>query len=252
MFLLEYEGTSFQGWQRQLGATRTVQGTLEAAISDLLAQDILVTGAGRTDSGAHAQGQVASAEFDFEQGPVALRRAINARLPEDLRILRCGSVSREFHPRKDSLEKHYRYRVWNGPEQAPLLRRYVYHVPFSLSLSPMRKAASSWLGKQDFKSFETAGSFPASTVRTLKSLKIAGRSGKEICFDIRGDGFLRHMVRNMVGTLLLVGSGRLHPARAKEILLACDRTVAGPAAPAKGLVLVSVDYGKRCFLESLA
>ena len=252
MFVLEYDGTDFQGWQRQRRSSRTIQGTLEAAISDLIGREIVVTGAGRTDSGVHAQGQVASAEFDFKYDTSVLRRAVNARLPDDLRVLECDSVSKSFHPRKDAVEKHYRYRVWNGSELSPLVRRFVYHVPIPLGISPMRQAAVRWLGRHDFKSFETTGSFPATTERTLRSFEIRGRPGQEICFEIRGDGFLRHMIRNMIGTLILIGLGRRPSSEAERVLLARDRSAAGPAAPAKGLVLMSVYYGNLCLLESLA
>lgn len=242
-FTLEYDGTDFEGWQRQREPKRTVQGTFEAALSRLTRREVRVTGAGRTDAGAHALAQVATAEAETPLDPQTLQRALNAGLPDDLRIVACSEAPPGFHPRRDAQGKHYRYRVWNRREAAPLLRRVTHHVPYPLALPPMREAASHWLGTHDFKSFETAGSAPESTVRTLQSLEITGENGGELRFDVRGNGFLRHMVRNLVGTLIEIGAGRRKAAEAKPILAARDRSAAGAAAPAKGLVLVSVDYG---------
>jgi len=242
-FTLEYDGTDFGGWQRQREPRRTVQGSLEAALSRLVRQEVRVTGAGRTDAGAHALAQVATAHVETSLEPENLQRALNAGLPDDLRIVACAEAAPGFHPRRDALGKHYRYRVWNHREAAPLLRRVTHHVPYPLALPPMREAASHWLGSHDFKSFETAGSAPESTVRTLQSLDITGEISGELRFDVSGNGFLRRMVRNLVGTLIEIGAGRREAADAKLVLAARDRRSAGVAAPAKGLVLVSVDYG---------
>ncbi len=203
-----------------------------------------MTGAGRTDAGVHALAQVAAIELSSELPPETLLRAANARLPEDLRVLACEGAPPSFHPIRDATGKHYRYRVWNGREARPLLRRVTHHVPYPLQLPPMRAAAAAWVGRHDFKSFETLGSEPETTVRTLEALEIAGESGGEIRFEVRGDGFLRHMVRNLVGTLIEIGAGRREAASAKAILAARDRSAAGATAPAHGLTLVSVDYGK--------
>lgn len=241
-FELAYDGTDFAGWQRQRGDTRTVQGTLEAAFAELAGQPVAVTGAGRTDAGVHAERQVATAEFATDLSPDRVRRALNARLPGDLRLLRCSEAPPGFHPRTQARAKLYRYRVWNGPDPQPLLRRCTYHVMGRLDLGAMRQAAAVFVGRHDFKSFETTGSDPGGTVRILEALEISGLPGRELQFEAYGNGFLRHMVRNLVGTLLEFGLGKRRPEHAPDILAARDRAAAGPTAPAKGLVLVRIDY----------
>jgi tRNA pseudouridine38-40 synthase len=168
---------------------------------------------------------------------------LNARLPEDLRVLRCSEAPTGFHPRTHARAKLYRYRVWNGADSNPLLRRCTHHVIGRLDLAAMRRGAEAFIGRHDFKSFETAGSDPGGTVRTLAALEISGTPGRELRFEAYGDGFLRHMVRILVGTLLEFGLGKRAPEEAAGVLAARDRAAAGPTAPAKGLVLVRIDYG---------
>ncbi len=240
---IAYDGTDFAGWQRQAGPARTIQGSLEDALTELAGCAVAVQGAGRTDAGVHAEGQVAAADLETPLAPETLRRALNARLPGDVRVHHCCEVPPGFHPRRDAVGKLYRYRIWNGPDPHPLLRRTTYHVARPLHLDRMRWAAAAWVGRNDFQSFATAGSDPGTTVRRLSALEISGRPGAEVRVEAYGDGFLRHMVRNLVGTLLEFGLGKREPAEARGILEARDRGAAGATAPAKGLLLVRIDYG---------
>lgn len=238
---LEYDGSDFRGWQVQSGGARTVQGTLEAAASDLFGRAVAVAGAGRTDAGVHAEGQVASLAVETELAPEAVRRALNARLPEDLVVRACAAVPDAFDPRRDARSKLYCYAVWNGPERSPLRRRRFHHVPGRLDRDAMAKAARAFEGTHDFASLQSAGSDVEGTVRTVTRCEIEA-TGPEIRLWVEGTGFLRHMVRALAGTLLEVGQGRRTPDSVPALLAAADRSAAGPTAPAAGLTLVAVRY----------
>jgi tRNA pseudouridine38-40 synthase len=239
--VVEYDGTDFEGWQRQPGA-RTVQGALEAAFLQVTGVTTDVHGAGRTDTGVHAEGQVAHARVETRLAAEALRRALNGVLPRDVAVPALEVAPDAFHARRGARSKLYRYRLWTGATRSPLRERTALWVRAPRDLAAMRSFAGGLVGRHDFTSFQAAGSSAPSTVRTLSRCEILGRWGGDVAVELEGDGFLRHMVRNVVGTLLEVGRGRLDAAGASALLAARDRRLAGPTAPARGLCLVRVDY----------
>jgi len=240
--ILEYDGSDFAGWQTQAEGQRTVQGTLSAALAEIALGPVRVVGAGRTDAGVHAEGQVAAATLETRLDAATLGRALDAKLPGDVAVVACALARDGFDPRREATGKLYRYAVWNAPRASPLRRRRAHHVALRLDVAAMREAAASLVGRHDFASFQAAGSRVSATVRTLARVEVAGDPGAEIHFALEGDGFLRHMVRNVVGTLLEVGLGRRGPGSMSSLLAARDRSQAGPTAPACGLTLVRVDY----------
>ena len=245
--LIEYDGTEFEGWQEQPGEHRTIQGCLRSALTQLArgSQTVALVGAGRTDAGVHARGQVAHATLDTRLTPVELWPALNALLPSDIAGRGLAPESPEFHARRDARGKRYRYRLWTKPVRAPLLGRFVHHLPVRLDLAAMRSAARAFEGRHDFLSLCAAGSRPTSTVRALSRVALAEAGEGELVIEVDGDGFLRHMVRNLVGTLLEVGQGRREADSIPELIAGRERSAAGPTAPARGLELVCVDYGRR-------
>jgi tRNA pseudouridine38-40 synthase len=242
---LEYDGSDFEGWQMQGPERRTVQGTLERAIARITAQRVDVIGAGRTDAGVHAEGQVASARIETRLQPLELQRALNAVLPGDLAARSVDRAPERFHARRDAVSKLYRYRIWNGEQRSPLRQRHSLWIRKALDLEAMIQAAAALRGRHDFASFQGAGSSPWSTDRTIRRVALLGESGHEVSIEVEGDGFLRHMVRNLAGTLLEVGRGRRAPDSIPALLAARDRRLSGPTAAAWGLTLVRVDYGGR-------
>ena len=239
---LEYDGTDFAGWQSQKQGERTVQATLAAALAEIAGQPVRVLGAGRTDAGVHAEGQVAAASFATRLDPETLARASNAKLPADLTVVAATLAPDGFDPRREARSKLYRYALWNGSAPSPLRRRRCHHVREPVDVAAMAGTAAALVGRHDFASFRAAGSPVASTTRTLMRVAVEGEARGEIRFELLGDGFLRHMVRNIVGTLLEVGLGRRAPESLPALLAARDRSAAGPTAPACGLTLVRVDY----------
>jgi tRNA pseudouridine38-40 synthase len=241
--VLEYDGTDFEGWQVQPGARRTVQGVLEEAFARLArGGPVAVFGAGRTDAGVHAEGQVASVRAATRLDPSALERALDALLPPDLAVRALAPAPAAFHARRDARSKLYVYRVWTGPARSPLRERFSLRVRRPLDLAALRRAAAQLVGTHDFASFRAAGGSGRTSVRTLTRLDLVGEPGGELRFELEGTGFLRHMVRNVVGTLLEVGRGRRCADAIPALLAARDRRQAGPTAPARGLTLVRVDY----------
>lgn len=238
---LEYDGTEFEGWQRQPEGHRSVQAELEHALAAIAGTRVTVAGAGRTDGGVHAEGQLAAVSFETSLDPDTLRRALNAKLPVDMAVVAAAHAPSGWNPRFAAREKHYRYQIWNAPERSPLRARRFHHEPRPLDRDAMADAARRLTGKHDFASFQAAGSTVTSTVRTLRLLSVAGVAGGELAIDAHGDGFLRHMVRNLAGTLLEVGLGRRPPAWVEEVREARDRRCAAATAPARGLVLLSID-----------
>ena len=239
---LEYEGRDFAGWQLQAAGQRTVQGTLEDAIRRVTGQAVRVSGAGRTDAGVHAEGQVASVALDTAVEPAALARALNGVLPPDLAVVALEPAPDDFHARHDARAKLYRYRIWNGERRSPLRARRSHWIRRPLDLAAMRGAAKSLVGRHDFAAFRTAGTDERSTLRTLSSLEIDGEPRGEILLLMEADGFLRHMVRILAGTLIEVGMGRRSAAGVSDLLASRDRAQAGPTAPAQSLTLVRVCY----------
>ena len=240
--VLEYVGRDFEGWQVQAGArgARTVQGVLAEALESVTGSPGRIRGAGRTDAGVHARGQVASVRVATGLEPAVLVRALNARLPRDLAVRGAAEVPEGWDALREARGKHYRYQIWNEAGRSPLRADCWHHVREPLSLSAMRSAARAFVGTHDFASMRAAGSSAKTTLRTVTALRIEGACGAEIVLDVEGEGFLRHMVRNLVGTLIEIGRGRWPPGRAAEILASCDRGRAGPTAPAHALVLVAV------------
>jgi tRNA pseudouridine38-40 synthase len=239
---LEYDGTDFRGWQAQAEGARTVQGVLEAAARDLFGAPVSVSGAGRTDAGVHAEGQVASFAVDTRLAPRAVHRALDQRLPDDLAVVACEAVPDAFDPRRDAVSKCYRYVIWNGPARSPLRRRRAHAVPEPLDVAAMTRAARAFEGEHDFASLQSTGSSVRTTVRTVLGCRVTGRAGGEIAVEVEGTGFLRHMVRTLAGTLIEVGQGRRPEGSIPALLDARDRARAGPTAPAAGLTLVAVRY----------
>jgi tRNA pseudouridine38-40 synthase len=240
--VLEYDGTDFAGWQQQAQGERTVQGVLAAALRSVCGAEPQIHGAGRTDAGVHARAQVAGVEVATRLPPGELLRALNAHLPADIAVRSVEVAVPGWHPRFAARRKRYRYAIWNGRVHSPLRERFFHWVPQPLDAGAMRAAAADLVGTRDFRSFQAAGSGVEETVRTLFSALVEGESGGEIAIELVGDGFLRHMVRNVAGTLIEVGRGQ-RPADGLPALLAGrDRADAGRTAPARGLTLVEVEY----------
>jgi tRNA pseudouridine38-40 synthase len=236
--VLSYDGTDYHGWQVQPG-TRTIQGTIEETLSKIARKRIAVIGAGRTDAGVHARGQVAHFRAALRMTEAELFTALNALLPDDIRVTALDEVPLDFHARRDAKGKIYQYRIWHSREIDPFVVRYALHCPYLLNLKGMRKAARLFQRKGDFSGF--------SSNRLLHPVREIIRSelrkkGDEIIFTIEAGGFLRHMVRTIVGTLLEVGRGRIAPTVIEEIFKDKKRTLASPTAPAKGLCLLKVKY----------
>lgn len=254
LLTIEYDGTNFHGWQKQPGA-RTVQETLEEAISSVVGGNVRLTGVSRTDAGVHALGQRAafSGVFGIPTGriPGAVNRRLAGRAASpgpdsDVRIVGACDVPMTFHPRFDAVGKTYRYRIRNEADMPVFLRNYRFHVPAPLDIGAMREAAAVLVGTHDFKCFEAAGSYPRdTTVRTIRSLDIledCSSGGRDIDLEVTGDGFLYHMVRNIAGTLVEAGLGVRTPESLEALLTEKDRRNAGPTAPAQGLYLYRVLY----------
>ncbi len=241
---LEYDGTDFLGSQLQAQG-RTVQGELEQAIARLTQERVRVALAGRTDAGVHAQGQRASLHSASPLPLETFVRGLNALLPADLAVLRAQEVPAGFHARFDARLRVYRYTLYNAAPRSPLARRYAWHVPESLDVAAMAGGLELLLGEHDFASFAGASEerpgHPGSTVRVVSSAR-CWADAPWIVVEIAANAFLRHMVRNIVGQLVLLGQGRCDLARLAAILEAGDRRQAGPPAPPQGLCLVRVEY----------
>ena len=240
--VIEYDGTDFAGWQVQAGGVRTVQGVLAAALHAITGEAAMPQGAGRTDAGVHAEGQVAHVALATRLAPEALCRALGALLPRDVAVQRVVAVPASFHARRDARSKRYRYRLWTGATRSPLRDRRSLWVRAALDLGAMQAAAQHLLGTHDFTSFRAAGSAVPSSVRTLLQAEVTGECGGEMRLDFEATGFLRHMVRTLVGTLLEVGRGRRAPEWIPALIALRERSAAGPTAPAQGLTLICVRY----------
>ena len=255
---LAYDGTDFVGWQRQASGV-SIQGLLENALRDLDERDVTVTGAGRTDAGVHALGQVAAFTIERPLSADAVVRALNARLPDAVRVLSAEEAAPSFHARFDARAKSYRYRICHSDVLSPFERRYAWHVPAALDVAAMSAAAKLLVGVHDFAAFQSAGTEVNTTVREVTSSLVLRQAEDEraqfplmmslsnherlITYDIVGSGFLRHMVRAIVGSLVEVGRGRRPVEWMADVMASHDRGQAGPTAPAEGLFLVSVTYG---------
>jgi tRNA pseudouridine38-40 synthase len=252
---LAYDGGPFVGWQQQAHGV-SIQGLIEAALTRVTGVETRVTGAGRTDAGVHALGQVASARISGDQSIAELWRALNALLPPDIRVVGVDEAPADFHARFAAKGKRYAYRLATAAVLSPFERRYAWHVTYSLETAAMSTALEALVGTHDFAVFQAAGSTASDTVRTLfeasivtsASAPLSGPWGAApvtapgLVVVLRGDGFLRHMVRNIVGTLVEVGRGRRASASMATLLDSRDRRLAGPTAPPEGLFLVEVEY----------
>ena len=263
--ILSYDGTDFAGWQVQPGRT-TVQGALASAIGRLSGENVLPQGSGRTDAGVHALAQVASFTTASAIPVENWMKALNDNLPAAIRVLEVTEAAPEFHARKSARAKTYRYRIYRGAICPPFLARYVWHYPYPLEESAMVAGARAIVGEHDFTSFAavdpervermaasenlnhgghrgTQGptEYQLSNVRTIFSSQWT-HEGEELIYTARGSGFLHHMVRNLVGTFLLMGKGTVSLEDLRRILEVRERTAAGPTAPASGLYLVAVEY----------
>jgi tRNA pseudouridine38-40 synthase len=244
--VLTYDGTDFSGWQVQPNAS-TIQGTLASAIGRITGEKVLPQGSGRTDAGVHALGQVASFGIECSIPAENLVIALNDVLPASIRVLEAAEVSADFHARKSARGKTYRYRIYRGDICSPFLARFVWHYPYPLNEDAMALAAGLVIGEHDFTSFAAVDPErgtemePISNVRRILQ-SCWEREGDEFIYTVRGNGFLHHMVRNLVGTFLLVGKNTLKPDDMTRILHANSRAAAGATAPASGLFLVNVEY----------
>ena len=242
---LSYDGTAFSGFQRQANA-RSVQAELEAALAPIEGKDVTVAGAGRTDAGVHALGQVASFRLTNPIDANDLFQALNARLAEDVRVLSAEEAPLGFHARFSARSKVYRYRISNTRVMSPFQRRFAWHISRRLDLGAMKDAARHLLGERDFSCFQAKSEKVKMTIRKITQSDwteepLAG-GGRLLTYEIAGTGFLKYMVRNVIGTLIQVGDGRRSAASISELLVSRSRAAAGPTAPAKGLYLVRVDY----------
>ncbi|HAM70713.1 MAG TPA: tRNA pseudouridine(38-40) synthase TruA [Verrucomicrobiales bacterium] len=241
---IAFDGTNYAGWQVQDSGTG-IQELVEKGIAELFQGEHRLHSSSRTDAGVHARGMVAHVEIPRERFRIPVRKvclALNARLPEDIRVVEARKVPASFHARFLASGKEYRYAVWNHFAMDPLLRHQAWHVPQPLDLARMRAAARVIVGRHDFRSFAaTHNYFIADTVRRLHRVDIR-RSGSLLSFRIEGDGFLYKMCRGIVGTLVQVGRGRFSPEEVRGMLAAKDRRAAGMSAPACGLVLWRVMY----------
>ena len=240
---IAYDGTDYVGWQRQATGT-SIQGLLEDALKPIEGAPVTVHGAGRTDAGVHALAQVASVQLTAAIDAATLGRALNAVLPSDVRVLRVEPEAADFHARFSAIGKRYEYRIINGPVVPPFVHRYVWHVPQPLDFQAMADASAPLVGRHDFAAFQAAGSETHTTVRSIQAIEWRGDAPSHT-LHIEGDGFLRHMVRNIVGTIVEVGLGRRDAADVARILASRDRSQAGVTAPAKGLFLAAVLYHRQ-------
>ncbi|MDA8170952.1 MAG: tRNA pseudouridine(38-40) synthase TruA [Nitrospiraceae bacterium] len=255
--LLEYDGARYSGWQSQRkgDSVPTIQEAIEKQLKKFLkSEGVSVVSAGRTDAGVHALGQVATfiAGPDFGLAPQTVKKALNAMLPPDISVIEASDCPAEFHPRRDAIKKTYFYLIAATTRPPVFVRPYTWRLPFQLDLERMKMAARPLVGRRDFTSFRASGCGANTPVKEVLSAEITPLrevefltvrlSGDFLRISITADGFLRHMARNIVGTLVEAGRGRIRPEQMEEIIAARDRRLAGPTAPAHGLFLERVYY----------
>ncbi len=240
--IVEYEGTAYQGWQLQPG-DQTVQAVLERALSTALREPVRVRGAGRTDAGVHACGQVAAVRVsrvpsDLER----LQKSLNALTPDDVAVREVTVVDDAFDPRRHATSRRYEYRLWTAATPSPFWRRWAWHHPQRLDVDAMAAAAPALLGEHDCTAFCAADADPTRTMMRRITVSEVGRDGPLVCYRVEANAFLKHMVRNVVGTLVEIGRGERPTDALGMLLRGRDRTKAGATAPPHGLVLVAVRY----------
>jgi tRNA pseudouridine38-40 synthase len=237
---LAYDGSRFVGWQRQADGD-SIQGLLEEALAKFERAPVTVHGAGRTDAGVHARGQVASASVTFTHPAETIVRALNAQLPDDIRIVEIADAEPGFHARFSARSKSYRYQIRAGTVGDPFTRAFVWQLPEPLNVGAMTEAAAALVGTHDFAAFQSVGTEVASTTRTICRSEIL-EVDQMVVYDVTGDGFLRHMVRAIVGTLVEIGRGWRSVESMAQLIERGTRAQAGATAPPHGLFLVRVDY----------
>lgn len=239
--VIGFQGTNYEGWQSQR-KDKTVQEVFEKALAEILKKKTHLAGSSRTDSGVHALGFVAHFHTKCQLPDATIKKALNFHLPADVLVKSAKTVHKDFHARFQAKSKVYRYDIWNDSTRPLFEAPYVLWVPQPLKVDRMRKAARCLKGKHDFKAFQASGDDrKGGTVRTIKRTSIT-KTRELLRIEIEGDGFLRQMIRIIVGTLLEVGRGKMPPERVREILLSKDRRKAGPTAKAHGLILIKVNY----------
>lgn len=242
-FTISYDGTQYHGWQVQPGL-QTIQGTLETVLAQIEGRPVQVTASGRTDAGVHAFAQVAAVDLENPIPPDNLRRAVNRLLPRDIRVMAAAEAAPGFHPRYDAKSKLYEYRIWRTEICPPFDRLYVQYFPYPLDTARMIESAPLFEGESDFTNFAASDEKDAlgrSKVRTIFSSRLS-IEGDRMIYRVAGSGFLKHMVRNIIGTLLEVGKGNLDETGLRALIERPGECKAGPTAPARGLFLVRVDY----------
>ena len=239
--VLQYDGTRYQGWQRQVSTDNTIQGKIEALLSKMCEMPVEIQGAGRTDAGVHAYGQVANFHIETEKTAAEVMEYMNEYLPEDISVIQCEEKTERFHARLNAKGKVYQYCIWNSDTKPVFRRKYVHQVPSKLDMTAIRKAADALCGTHDYQSFTSTKRGKKSTVRTVDSIDVE-RIGEELVFTFKGNGFLYHMVRIMMGTLIEVGLGIRKAEDIPSIIEAKDRSKAGHLIPGKGLALMEVAY----------
>jgi tRNA pseudouridine38-40 synthase len=238
---IEYDGTTYHGWQRQKN-DRTVQEEIEKALLTITGQDVTLTGSGRTDAGVHAYAQIANFKSDTRLGRQDFFGGLNSLTADDIVITGCEEVDASFHARYDVKSKVYVYKVLNRPIPAAISRQYTWYIRKKLNLEAIRAAGAHLIGSHDFKAFEGVGSPRSHTTRSVFKTGLIEEQDGYLTFEIEADGFLRFMVRNIVGTLVEVGLDKISPDEFKRILASKDRSRAGATAPAHGLFLARVNY----------
>ncbi len=239
--VVEYDGSRYDGWQKQGNTDQTIQGKIETVLERLIGQSVEVHGSGRTDAGVHALNQVANFHIDINKKEQEIMEYLNHYLPEDIRIKALDQVSERFHSRLNAQEKTYLYRIEMGEKKQVFDRKYIYGLHKSLDVEAMERAAASLCGEHDFKSFCSNRKMKKSTVRNLKKIEFE-KEDTRLLVRFTGDGFLYNMVRILMGTLIEVGLKELRPEEMSGILKAQDRQMAGYTAPPEGLFLESVNY----------
>ena len=239
--IIQYEGTRYQGWQKQVSTDNTIQGKLESLLTKMVGHPVEVNSSGRTDAGVHAYGQVISFACDTDKSPEEILEYMNQYLPEDIGVQSVVVAGDRFHARLNAIGKIYRYRVLNSKNPSVFERRYVFQVPEELDMQAMQKGISYLEGKHDFKAFTAKKNTKKSTVRTIYEINLE-QVGEELVFTFYGDGFLYHMVRILMGTLLEIGQHRRTTESILEAFESGERVKAGFLAPAQGLALMQVFY----------
>jgi tRNA pseudouridine38-40 synthase len=238
--LLGFDGSAYHGWQIQ-SQQNTIQGELQQAIGQITSEQTSLVGSGRTDAGTHARGFVANFSTAARIPAASLVRALNSVLPPDIRVLSARAVPADFHARRSARSKIYRYQIYRGATLPPHLAREHFHYPYPTDLSIMKQASELFVGAHDFASFAAQGAGRENTVRQIYSCQLTNL-GHRLIFAVEGNGFLHHMVRNMVGTLLELGRGQMTLPEFETLFTVRDRTRAGFTAPARGLILIKVNY----------